>query len=121
MAEALKAMLGEKPKGDVAKPIVSGNDESDKEDEGEVEESEMGLRRAGKAKMPSEDEDKSEESRQGLERAQSLLGGGPGLGGPGTRAVAHAAISPLGGLLASRSGRGNPMRARTFPILDSLV
>ena len=121
MAEALKAMLGEKPKGDAAKPTGSGDDESDKEDEEEGEESEMGLRRAGKAKMPSENEDKSEESRQGLERAQSLLGGGPGLGGPGTRAVAPAAISPLGELPASRPGRGNPMRARKFPILNSLV
>lgn len=76
MAEALKSMFGEKPKGDAARPgMFDPDDESDGDGDEEEEGPEIGPQRAGKAKMSSENEDKGEESRQGLERAQSLLGG----------------------------------------------
>lgn len=115
-------MFGEKPKGDAARPgMFDPDDESDGDGDEEEEGPEIGPQRAGKAKMSSENEDKGEESRQGLERAQSLLGGGPRLGDLGTLAVAPAAISPLGELPSPSSGRGNPMRARKFPILGRLV
>jgi len=120
MAKALKAMMdGEKPKDDAAMPaIVDPVDELDKDDDEGLD---VGPRREGKEEMPPENEEKNEESRQILERAQSLLGGGPRPGDLGSPAAAPAALSPLGALLASCPDRGNPMRARKFPILGSVV
>ena len=122
MAELLKSMMGEKPNGGTSKPDESDDDESSEDDEEDEDGAAAAAQRNEEAKMPIENENEAEESRQVLERAQSLLGaGGPGVGDLGTRAVAPAAISPLGARLPSRSDRGNPKRANKFPILYDVV